>query len=232
MIRRFNDLRIAGKLSLGFAVVCLLLLAVSGVGILRLGGSQANLHLLATSGMGSVETSGRTMTAFVQARFDLANAALTPDSAGTDAALKALDADQQALDAQWTAYLATEPATTPAQQEAYTSALAQWRSAVDQLIPLARANDLKGFVDLRAKTANPAAKKALEALSTINKTEADAATTMAVQGQSSYHDAVVLLLGCTVVAIALAVAIALVVARSVTRPLSKVVTVMREVAAG
>ncbi|TNM59621.1 methyl-accepting chemotaxis protein [Streptomyces sp. NP160] len=231
-MRRLANLKIASKLGLGFGVVCLLLVTISAISLTRLNDAQANLDYLAGSGLASVDTSDKTMTAFVTARFDLANAALAPDAAGTEAALDKLDADQKALDEQWAEYLASDPASTPAQQEAFTSALADWRTAAQQLIPLARDNDLAGFVDLRAKAANPAAQAAGAALADITQTEGEAADKIAADGAAAYRSAVALLVSCSVLAVALAVGIALVVSRSVTRPLSKVVDVMAGVAQG
>ncbi|MGQ7351162.1 methyl-accepting chemotaxis protein [Quadrisphaera oryzae] len=232
MIHRLADLKISRKLTLGFTVICLLLVLTSGIGILRLGQAQANLRTLAGSGLASVDAAEKTKTAFTQARFDLANAALTPDAAGTDKALAALDADQQALDQQWAEYQASAPASTPAQQQAYTAALAQWRAAATQLIPLAKANDLTGFVALRATTATPAAATAAAALDEIVKAEHAEAAAMVASGEAAYRAALLLLIGCTVAAVVLAVVVGVVVSRSVTRPLSKVVEVMTEVAAG
>ncbi|WP_370591605.1 methyl-accepting chemotaxis protein [Quadrisphaera oryzae] len=232
MAHRLANLKIAKKLALGFGVVCLLLLTVSTIGVVRLGEAQANLKALAGSGLASVESADKTALAFSQARFDLANAALTPDAAGTAKAVATLDADQKALDAQWTAYLASAPASTAAQQQAYTSALAEWRTAAQQLIPLAEANDLNGFVALRAKAATPAANAASAALADIAVSENEAAATMAQQGQDAYRSAVAVLVGCSLAALVLAVVIGSLVSRSVTRPLGRVVEVMAGVAQG
>ncbi|WP_255471944.1 methyl-accepting chemotaxis protein [Quadrisphaera setariae] len=232
MLRRLADLRVAHKLFAGFGVVCILLVAVAGIGVVRLGQAQENLRTLSESGLASVDAVDKTATAFVTLKFDLANAALTPDAAGTDKALATLDADQKKLDEQWKAYRGSSPASTPAQQEAFTSALARWRTAVEGVIPLAKANDLSGFVEQRAEKVFPEAAAAATALADLTKAETEAAAATADHGESAYRAAVALLVGCAALAVALAVAMALVVSRSVTRPLARVVEVMTGVSQG
>ncbi|MEH3076201.1 MAG: methyl-accepting chemotaxis protein [Quadrisphaera sp.] len=232
MLRRLADLRIAAKLGLGFGVVCLLLAAVTGVGVVRLIGAQHDLEHLAKGTVPSVDTSGKVVTAFVQTRLDLADAALVPDAAETEKALAVLDADQAALDRAWQAYLGTDSASTPAQQQAYTSALAQWRSSIQQLVPLARANRLQDFVELRATETTPLADRATAALAAISETEVADAARLAEQDAAVQREAVALLVGFSTLAIGLAVVIAVAVSRSVTRPLSRVVDVMAAVVGG
>ncbi|TXR51612.1 methyl-accepting chemotaxis protein [Quadrisphaera setariae] len=232
MLRRLADLRIAVKLGLGFGVVCLLLVAVSAIGVVRLGQAQAQLDYLSTSGLESVDAADKTQSSFTQARLDLANAALTPDAAGTEKALAELDAEQAKLDERWKAYLASQPSTTQAQQDAFTTDLATWRAAVQQLVPLAKANDLAAFVALRDSDATPPARSAAKALDEITTVEKAAAVGVADTAKAAYHAAVALLVGCSVLAVALAAGIAVVVSRSVTRPLGKVVEVMAGVATG
>ncbi len=232
MFRRFADLKIAHKLYAGFAVVCLLLLVVAGIGATRLSSAQEKLDYLSTSGLASVHGADTTYSAYLQARFSLANSALVPDASETEKSLQQLQADQEALDEAWSEYLATSPASTPEQQQAFTSALASWRTVVEQLIPLARDNDLAGFVALRAEKAAPEAAKIQDAISSIVTTETTAADAIAAGARTSYHSAMALLIGCVVVALALAAGIAVVVARSVTGPLAKVVEVMGAMAQG
>ncbi|PWJ53005.1 methyl-accepting chemotaxis sensory transducer with TarH sensor [Quadrisphaera granulorum] len=232
MFRRLADLRIGAKLYLGFGAVLALLLVVAGIGVVRLGESQKHLDDLASSGLVSVETADQVMTALVQARLDLANAALTPDAAGTEKAIAALDADQKTIDEHWKDYLATSPASSAAQQKAFTDGLAAWRATLPPLLALAKANDLDGFVDQRTKVATPAAQVMTTALQEIVKVEAAAATAMSDDGAAAYRAAVVMLVVCALFAAALAVAIAVAVARSTARPLARVLAVVEGMAAG
>ncbi|MGQ7294947.1 methyl-accepting chemotaxis protein [Quadrisphaera sp. KR29] len=232
MVARLANLKIARKLALGFSVVCALLIVVSAVGVVRLGQAQADLQQLASNGLASVDAADKTATAFMAARFDLGNIALMPDEAATQEAVRVLEEGQQELDSQWQAYLETNPSATAAQQAAYTDALAEWRSTTDRLVPLAEAGDVAGFVSLRAEIATPPAKAASAALEDIVQAEKDAADQMVAEGGATHRSSVVLLVALTALAIGVSVVIGFVVARSVTGPLSKVITVMTDVAAG
>ncbi|WP_218974316.1 methyl-accepting chemotaxis protein [Streptomyces sp. NP160] len=232
MIHRFADLRIAHKLFAGFGAVCLLLAVISGLALTRLSQAQQNLDELATSGLVSVDTADRSATALLLVRFDVANLALakTPDALAK--ATAALQSDDAALDTAWKAYLESGPSSTREQQEAFTSALVQYRAATAKLVPLAEAGDTEGFIAVREQEATPPAKAAFAAVDAITETEVSTAAQMAVDGRSAYRSSVLVVSTCALAALLLAAAMAVVVARSVTRPLSKVVTVMTDVAAG
>ncbi|TXR55112.1 methyl-accepting chemotaxis protein [Quadrisphaera setariae] len=232
MLHRLADLRIAHKLYLGFGVVLALLLVVAGLAGLRLAQAQGDLDLLASSGLGSVETSAQTSTKLLQVRLDLANIALSPDASASAQAQEALQADQAALDEQWRRYLTTSPASSSAQQEEFTAALATYRAVLPELVQRAEAGDLAGFVALRSEAANPPAKRSFAALDDIVTTEAAAATTMADEGRATFRASLAVLAAAVALAAVLAVGIAVVVARSVTRPLARVVDVMGAVAHG
>jgi len=229
---RLNDLRIAHKLALGFGVVCVLLLLVSGIGVVRLGQAQADLEVLSTEGLASVEAVAGAKGAFQATRLDVANIALASDDAGTQAAEDGLVADQQELDRLWDDYLASDPASTPAQRAAFEDALADYRTATTALVPLAEQSDLTDFMAQREARATPAAQSAVAALLDLSSTESAAAADMAARGEAAHREAVALLLACSAVALALAVGIGVLVSRSVTRPLQRVVHVMSGLAEG
>ncbi|PWJ53860.1 methyl-accepting chemotaxis protein [Quadrisphaera granulorum] len=232
MLRLFADLKVAHKLYAGFAVVCLLLGVISTVALVRLNQAQDNLKVLSESGVASVDASGDTIAAFRLVRLDIVAVALAPDEASTAQAVKDAQAAEVALDQQWKDYLATFPASTPTQQQAYTSALATYRKIAEELMPAAEASDLATFTAGRKAKLTPAAKVVEAALQDIQKTENDAADQMAADGEAAYKSAVAVLVGCSVLALLLAVAIAVVVARSVTKPLAAVVRIMGGMAAG
>ncbi|WP_370591518.1 methyl-accepting chemotaxis protein [Quadrisphaera oryzae] len=232
MLHRLADLRVAHKLYVGFAVVCLLLLVVAGVSASRLTQAQANLDQLAGSGLASVDTADRAALALLQVRFDAANLALVTDPSAIADAVKTLQTDDAALDAAWTKYQESGPASSADQQSAFTSALTAYRAALQKMVPLAQSNQVEAFLEVRTQEATPAAKAAFTAVDAITQTELKSAADLAAQGQTAYRAALALLVGCAVTALALAVGIALVVARSVTRPLAKVVAVMAGVAQG
>ncbi|WP_328291862.1 methyl-accepting chemotaxis protein [Kineococcus sp. NBC_00420] len=227
-----RDLRVSSKLFAGFGVVCLLLLVVTGLGIARLGQAQTNLDNLSTSGVASVDTIDKVQTAYLQVRKDLSDVAIALDAASTQKATDQLSKDQTALDAAWTAYLATDPASTTQQQGVYTQSLAQWRTASEALLPLAGQADLTAFVTQRTATTTEVGKTVNSALDTMNGVEAQAAKTIATDGATAYHQAVIVLAGCAGVALLLAVVIAVVIARSIARPLAQAVGVVEGLAQG
>ncbi len=229
---RMRDLRVSVKLALGFSLVGVLLVLVAGVGIQRLSAAQTKMDYLSTSGIASVDSIDKVQNAFTTLRLDIANAALTPDAAGTTAALAQTDSDNQALDAAWTTYQGTDPAASAAAQQAYTEAIASYRSAAQGLVPLAEDNDLAGFVALRTSTVTPAGDKVGQALAEINKAEAESAVQLAAEGKSAYRQAVAVLVACVLVALLLAVVVAVLISRSIARPLGRAVTVMEGLAQG
>ncbi|MEW1959684.1 methyl-accepting chemotaxis protein [Kineococcus sp. NPDC059986] len=232
MISRLRDLRVASKLFAGFGVVCLLLLIITALALSRLGAAQDNLNTLSVSGVASVDGVDKVQTAFGLVREDLANSALSPDDTTSAAANQKLSSDQDALDAAWTAYLKTYPGSTTTQQNTYTSALADYRSAAKALQPFADANDLAGFVAQRASAVDPTAAKAASALDTLATVEAKAAVTMASDGKDAYHQAFAVLLSCAALALGLAIAISVLIARSIARPLAQTLSVVEGLSEG
>ncbi|MGQ7353186.1 MCP four helix bundle domain-containing protein, partial [Quadrisphaera oryzae] len=231
MLHRLADLRIAHKLFAGFGAVCLLVGLVGGLALTRLAQSQANLDRLATSGLVSVDTADRSSLALLQVRFDVANLALAKGG-DVAAAADALATSDAALDTAWKAYTDSEPSSTAEQRTAFTTALSQYRAALAEMVPLAKAGDSAGFIEVRKQKATPAAKAAFAAVDAITKTELTTASEMAAEGKASYRASALLVAGCAVAAIVLAVLMALLVSRSVSGPLSRVVAVMVEVAQG
>ncbi|WP_245961949.1 methyl-accepting chemotaxis protein [Quadrisphaera granulorum] len=231
-MRHLADLKIAHKLYAGFGVISALLVLVSGVGVIRLGQAQANLKLLSESGLTSVMTADQTATALLQMRFQLSNIGMAPDAASTAKAVDEYTADVAAFNADWKAYLASEPASSRAQQEAFWTAMQQWFAGAQQQVPVLVAKDYAGYAAMRPTTTSKYSTAASAALKEITEAEVAAAARMTADGESSYRSAVALLVGCAVVAVLLAAAIAVTVARSVTRPLQRVVDVMAAVAQG
>ncbi|PWJ47862.1 methyl-accepting chemotaxis protein [Quadrisphaera granulorum] len=232
MARRLADLRIAHKLLAGFTVVCALLALVAGLGVMRLGQAQANLEELSSSGVESVMAVGALQDSFMDVRLDIANIGLAPDTAGKQKAQEQLTADRATLDDAWKRYLAARPASTPDQQSAFTSAIADYRTAGDKLIEPAMRNDLATYMQLRADVVVPVATQVQTALDALSASEADAAKAMSDRGAAAYRSAVAVLIGFSALAVAFAIATAVVVARSITRPLGRVIDVQTGMAQG
>ncbi|WP_328291287.1 methyl-accepting chemotaxis protein [Kineococcus sp. NBC_00420] len=231
-MKALRDLNVAPKLFVGFGVVCLLLAAVVALGISRLGSSQANLSLMSNSGIASVQGIATVKSNFLTTRIDILNAALAPGEAATTAALSAMSDDDGAYDTAWQAYLKTSPAATDADRAKAQDLIAQYRTAREPLIALAKANDVDGFIAARDASLAPLAKQLLAQLDAIATTEQDAAKVMAAQGSSDYHSAVIVLLVIGAVALAIAAVVAVVISRSVAVPLARTLTVVQGLAEG
>ncbi|MEZ0166106.1 methyl-accepting chemotaxis protein [Kineococcus sp. LSe6-4] len=229
---RLRDLNVASKLFAGFGVVCLLLAAVVVLGITRLQASQETLARMSSSGMASVQTLGEAQTALLQTRLEVANAALAPDAASTEAAIQAVTAADATFDAAWARYEASRPASSAADRQAFTATVAQYRQAREELLDRARANDIPGFIALRTQKTLPILKQLSADIDTIRATEAAAAQDIAASGAVAVRTAVLVLLLVGALAIAVAVVVALVVARSVARPLARTLTVVEGMAEG
>ncbi|WP_432574779.1 Tar ligand binding domain-containing protein, partial [Kineococcus sp. SYSU DK005] len=227
-----RNLKIAPKLFAAFGVVCLLLAAVVAVGINRLGSSQANLQTLSGSGMASVRTIGQVQVAYLSVRMDLANAALALDARGTQAALEKMAASDAAYDQAWQAYLASSPSTSPAQRDELAGLLSRYRSAREDLIPLVQANDVAGFIALRATTTTPITDEYMTHLTEMAQEETQAAADMAAAGGEDYHRAVLVLLLIGALALLVAAVVATSVARSISRPVARTLTVVQGLAHG
>ncbi|NIZ90610.1 methyl-accepting chemotaxis protein [Kineococcus rubinsiae] len=227
-----RNLNVAPKLFAGFGVVCLLLAAVVALGISRLGSAQDDLASMSSSGIAGVQSIGTAKTVFSSARIDLLSAALAPDAASTDAALKTMGDDDAAYDAAWAQYLKSSPYSSDADRAKAQDLMAQYRADRETLLPFVKANDALGFWNARSKTSAPLIKALNAQLDAIATTEQDAAATMAAEGASSYRSAVVLMLIIGAAAIAVAVAVAVVISRSIAGPLARTLTVVTGLADG
>ncbi|WP_380174710.1 methyl-accepting chemotaxis protein [Kineococcus sp. DHX-1] len=220
------------KLFAGFGVVTALLVVISVLGVLRLSEAQTRMDYLSSSGIASVDGIDKVQTAYLQVRKDLSDIAVAVDPASTQKLTDQLTQDQSALDAAWQTYLGSQPTSSPADQQKYTQALAQWRTASQALLPLAQESDLTAFVAQRAATTTQVGKDVNAALDAMNDAEAASAKSVAAEGRTAYHQAVGVLAGCTALAVLLAAAVSVVIARSIARPLDRVVTVVEGLAAG
>ncbi|WP_432544010.1 methyl-accepting chemotaxis protein [Kineococcus sp. SYSU DK002] len=231
VLTHLRDLRVASKLFAGFGVVCVLLAAIVGLGINRLGSSQANLSLMSTSGIASVQTIGAVKVAFLNLRMDLANTALSSGDAVQEA-VKKITADDAVYDEAWKAYLASSPSASEADRAEVEDIMASYRSAREKVLPFALGSDTEGFIKARTEFTVPPSNEMVAQLDKINQVEQQAAKDLVAEGSADYESAVTLLLVIGALALVVAVVVATVVARSVAGPLAKVLTVVRGLAEG
>ncbi|WP_432514973.1 methyl-accepting chemotaxis protein [Kineococcus sp. SYSU DK001] len=231
-MNRLRNLNVASKLFAGFGVVCLLMAVIAGLGINRLGSAQANLSLMSTAGVGSAQHLSDVRAAYLQVRMDITNAALAMTAADIETGIEAMGATDAVLDEAWQAYQAGDPGSEAADRATFEDLLAQYRDAREDLITLARVQDIDGYIAHRNAAVAPIAKQITETLGALAQGEAAAAGALTADGSSDYHAAVTLLLVIGAVALVVAVVVAVVVARSVAGPLAKVLHVVRGLAEG
>ncbi|WP_432561027.1 methyl-accepting chemotaxis protein [Kineococcus sp. SYSU DK003] len=231
MLSRLRGLKVAAKLAGGFGVVCLLLAAVVVLGVVRLGHSQQNLERMSTAGLASVDSINAVENAYTRIVLDITGLALVSDPQLKQLNTDSLAVDDAALEAAWQRYQASSPSAPAADRAEVERLMAKYTEVRRPAIAFANANDQAGFLansgDLMTTHQTLTAK-----LDEINEVEQVAATAMAEQGRDAYREAVLVLVGAGVVAVALSVLLALVIARSVTRPLQASVRVLQGVAVG
>ncbi|GAB3455160.1 methyl-accepting chemotaxis protein [Kineococcus endophyticus] len=226
-----RNLRVASKLVIGFGLVTLLLVASTVIGLVRLGQAQDDLQQLSASGVASVRTMGETKAALLQVRSDVQNIAVaSPEK--RQAQRDKLDADDKLLDDAWTAYLGTQPGSTAAERDAYTTALANYRSVRSQLVDHAMAGDLVNFSTYREATVSPAAAVAMDAIAKLVAAENSAAAHLAEEGAAAYRSSVLVLVLVGAASVAFAVLATVVIARSIVRPLGLSLHVVEGLAEG
>ncbi|MCI2236889.1 methyl-accepting chemotaxis protein, partial [Kineococcus sp. TRM81007] len=232
MLTRLGDMKVASKLFAGFGVVCLLLAAIVGVGISKLGSSQRTLATMADDGLTSVKTIEQVHGAMMQLRLDLANLVMVTGQDQIAAVRAEIATHDEVFDEKWAAYQASGPAASAADREAYEALTAEYRQLREPLFVLAEAGDRDGFRALRTETTAPLFKEMDSVRNAIAEAEAQRAQEIAEQGAADYRAAVALFLVAGAAAVALAIAIAVAISRSVARPLARTLNVVQGLAAG
>ena len=232
MRKRLGDLKIAGKLALGFGAVCLLLIAAVGLGVQTLHTSQSTIAAMSDVVVPGVQYSGTVKYAFAQTRLDLTSTALASDPAALGTAQSALASDDATLDTAWKGYLDTSPVSTQADRDSFAADLAAFREARKDLVAAATAGNLDAFKAARDSEILPLATRINTTLDRIQKAEVDNAKATSALGAARYRQSFLLLVGLGVVALLVAAVIAVVVARSITRPLARTAAVVRGLAEG
>ncbi|WP_189113491.1 methyl-accepting chemotaxis protein [Pilimelia terevasa] len=138
------------------------------------------------------------------------------------------------LDALWTRYAAAPAeAGARADQARFGTALAALYAALDDaLLPASRSGDLAALVAAEARSFDPAFDALGEALGALEDRELAQAADAAARVESTYRRSRTIQLTLLAVGLAVSVAVGLWVARTISRPLGRVVEVMHEVERG
>ncbi|ABS03399.1 methyl-accepting chemotaxis sensory transducer [Kineococcus radiotolerans SRS30216 = ATCC BAA-149] len=228
-MRFFCDMRVVPRMLSGFAVVCVLLIAVGAVGAAELCAAEARLRDMHDSTVASASALGEVGTTFEHSTTDLSDLALATDAR---AGAQALTVDDAAADDAWEAYLATSPASTAAQRTAFETDLAAWRTARQSLVRFALDGDTAGFVAARSTTTAPLGDEVRADLVHLVDSEHAAATASYTAGEDAYRLALAVIVGISGLALLLAGTIAVLLGKSISLPLSLVVPVIQGLAEG
>ncbi|MFC7534166.1 methyl-accepting chemotaxis protein [Actinoplanes sp. GCM10030250] len=228
-----KDLRVAAKLFLSFAVVCALAVIIGVVGVLQVRAANDRMKELYASNLKAIDYLGKTSNAVTSLRFQLANMMLTPDRAGRDAAQAKIDAVDADLDTQFANYKSTGTEGRETQIAAFEEAVAGYRQIRDeQMIPLALANNVARFIEVRAGEAQPFIDATDGALEELIRMEDAFAVKTQQESDEAASGAAITIGGIVVAALILSAIIVVLISRAVARPLGRAVTVLERVAGG
>jgi methyl-accepting chemotaxis protein len=230
IVAGFRDMRISGKLSVLVSVMCSLLLAVGLVGVIQLGTAQDRLKGMYRDSLQAILWLGIVSKDYQALRVEVTNLALTsgptPDQA--TAAIKALDTD---IEENWSAYTATDMTGRQAARDAFNAAWDGYRNVRDtELLPLAAQGRITDYIAVRKAKILPLAEQVETALTQLRTIEQDAAQRTLDAAQRGHDTARTVIFGMIVTATLLALTIAFGIARTISRPLGRTMTVLEAVA--
>ncbi|MDP9406398.1 MAG: methyl-accepting chemotaxis protein, partial [Actinomycetota bacterium] len=173
--------------------------------------------------------------AFLQTRIDALADELLPKTGGEDVEHAAYLADVEKVDAAIATY--AEGSTHTVAQRADVEALAAaWESyhtiVGGELLDLARAKDMDGYLALRTTEVKPVSKALNEALDRLEAAEQEAAVASVAAADEAYESGRTVLLTTLVLGIALSVGLGLAVVRMILRPVHAVQAAVEAMAEG
>ncbi|MEU8661634.1 methyl-accepting chemotaxis protein [Actinoplanes philippinensis] len=229
----FADLGVRFKILTAVVTASLVALAVGLMGLQALSESNGAAQKLYTSNAASLTAVGDLKAATGQARLDLANHALSTDSATMAKYVQALEADLKAVAAALTAYRASSPAADPAVIAEVETAFAQWVAiARDKQLPASERNDLAAWQKTRDTEIAPVLKELSAGLAKLIELETADAAASAGKAQSGYESSRLVSIIALTVGLALALILGSWVAGRIVRSLAIVKSVCDSLAAG
>ncbi|MET0415910.1 MAG: methyl-accepting chemotaxis protein [Actinoplanes sp.] len=233
LLAPLKNLRVASKLLVSFAAVCALSVIIGVVGALQVQAANDRMKDMYASNLKAIEHLGTTGTAIAQVRFQLANMLIAAKGADKDAAAEKIATVDSQLDAHFDAYKSTGVAGREAPIAAFEEAMAGYRKIRDeQLIPLARENNVARFTAVRSGEASPFIDASDQALADLTQLENNFAIATQRESDAAASRATVTIATIVVAAVVLSVIIVMIISRAVARPLGRAVTVLERVAEG
>nr|WP_255480794.1 methyl-accepting chemotaxis protein [Quadrisphaera sp. RL12-1S] len=223
-------MKITVKLAGMLALSTLLVVVVVATALVQLSAAEQRAGAI-NSQLDSVSDIAAVRSSMLVVRSDVLRVAL----AGADkkqAAADSLTQDVDAMGVAWKSYQGSEPQAAEADRTALWNAVGAWGTLRDQSVQLALAGDAAGYSALRDAKVTPAADAAFAALDAVQKAEAASADAMVTSGQAAYSRSVVLFVAVSLVGLVVVLALGLVISRGITRPLARVLQVVKGLADG
>jgi methyl-accepting chemotaxis protein len=240
----FQDMKVSTRLTLAFGAVLVLLIAVIGVGLLRMAAIRANLRSITEENIVAMRHATAMSAEAAQVSTSVRDALLLKDEEKMKAAIAEVDQATKNFEGQIAAaerMQATVVSTTKAEKDAVAKVKKLWsglKEDVGQTLDLCKQNNSDMafrwfYKSTDASVKNAEIRRTLASLADLEQKRTDEA---AFAAQASYDSARMMMLGLGVVAIALAVAAALLVTRSLLSQLggepSYVASVMQSLGSG
>lgn len=143
ILRRMRDLRTGTKLLAGFLLMVVLLVAVGSVGIIRLAQTQERLDAMYRTSTLGMDLMGAVETDFEATRFRMVDLAIAPDEAAEQQIHGRIDELGGLITESLDAFSGLrEDAQRAADLEALRSTLREYQTVTEEVVALARADEL------------------------------------------------------------------------------------------
>jgi methyl-accepting chemotaxis protein len=240
----FRDMKVGTRLMLAFGAVLVLLIAVIGVGLLRMAAIRTNLRSITQEDIVAMRHATAMSAEAAQVSTSVRDALILHDEEKIKTAAAEVDLAMKNFEAQIAAterMQADVASTTKAEKDAVAKVKKLWsglKEDVGQTLDLAKQNQADMawrwfYKSTDASMKNAEIRRTLAALADLEQKRTDDAATAA---EASYESARLMMLGLGVVAIGLAVAAAVLVTRSLLKQLggepSYVASVMHSLGSG
>ena len=226
----FGNLPIARKLLAGFLVVVVLMVVVGLLGLTRLQANQTRLEYMDRQVVSAAVSLGHVDADFFNVRLATTALVLATDK---QAGIDQITASDTAINASLAAYAKTDMTGRQKQVNGIKTALATYRQIRDtELIPLAKANDAKGFIAVRAAKIIPLTTTIDGDITALQAIEAKSAAATLSDSKAAYSSARIMIIGLLIFSALLAVGLALLIGSAVAKPLRRTVEVLQGLAEG